>query len=72
MRNPWEVLRNPDLRLNAHYYITKVTGLEIDVVFLVFIDKYVINSIFAMLLSKLEKRDWLVACMISREAATAA
>ncbi len=25
VRNPWEVLRNPDLRLNAHYYITKVT-----------------------------------------------
>jgi hypothetical protein len=24
VRNPWEVLRNPDLRLNAHYYITKV------------------------------------------------
>jgi hypothetical protein len=41
VRNPWEVLRNPDLRLNAHYYITKVTGLETDVVSLVFTDKYV-------------------------------
>jgi hypothetical protein len=34
--------------------------------------RYVINSIFALLLSKLEKRDWLVACMISREASAAA
>jgi len=34
------VLRNPDLRLNAHYYITKVTYLEMDVVSLVFMDKY--------------------------------
>jgi hypothetical protein len=73
VRNPWEVLRNPDLRLNAHYYITKV-NLARDRCCLTGFHRQICNKLnlrFAFILNG-EGRLVGTYLVISREVATVA